>query len=86
MQKYVIALYIRLSIEDYKYDIGSYIRTVYHMVSHTPKRRVGRSNRLWGAKNPGISQIPGFLFIWRHFLHAWNRAALRRHLSGGRRE
>ena len=27
-------------------DIGSYIRTVYHMVSHTPKRGVGGSNPL----------------------------------------
>ena len=26
-------------------DIGSYIRTVYHMVSHTSKRQVARSNR-----------------------------------------
>ena len=26
-------------------DIGSYIRTVYHMVSHTPKQGVARSNR-----------------------------------------
>ena len=31
-------------------DIGSYIRTVYHMVSHTPKRGVGSSNLFWDAK------------------------------------
>ena len=33
-------------------DIGSYIRTVYHMVSHTPKRKAARSNRAGEAKKP----------------------------------
>lgn len=30
-------------------DIGSYIRTVYHMVSHTPKRGTEGSTPLWDA-------------------------------------
>ena len=31
-------------------NIGSYIRTVYHMVSHTPKRKAGGSNPFWDAR------------------------------------
>ena len=30
-------------------DIGSYIRTVYHMVSHTPKRKAVCSNHIGDA-------------------------------------
>lgn len=33
-------------------DIGSYIRTVYHMVSHTPNRKVSGSNPLGNAREP----------------------------------
>ena len=46
-------------------DIGSYIRTVYHMVSHTPKRRVGGSNPLVDGQRGMISRnreiIPFFI-------------------------
>ena len=53
-------------------DIGSYIRTVYHMVSHTPKRKVGDSNSFWRAINNAESlyfqRFSAFLFFccgWR---------------------
>ena len=42
-----LSIYENFSLRD---DIGSYIRTVYHMVSHTPKRGVGGSNPLWDAR------------------------------------
>ena len=48
-------------------DIGSYIRTVYHMVSHTPKRGVGGSNPLMDAseqrRKPLFSRVFGFSYI-----------------------
>ena len=51
-------------------DIGSYIRTVYHMVSHTPKRGVGGSNPLMDAseqrRKPLFSRVFGFSYMKRH--------------------
>ena len=46
-------------------DIGSYIRTVYHMVSHTPKRKVGVSNPFWDTRERRCKSffgIAAFLF------------------------
>ena len=37
-------------------DIGSYIRTVYHMVSHTPKAGVGGSNPLWDTIKGAVKE------------------------------
>ena len=60
-------------------DIGSYIRTVYHMVSHTPKRQATGSNPAGGArfsvKSPcckGFCFLP-FLVFPRSTLHAFSR-------------
>ena len=36
----------------WRVDIGSYIRTVYHMVSHTPKRKASGPNPLRRARRP----------------------------------
>ena len=48
-------------------DIGSYIRTVYHMVSHTPKRKVGGSNPFWRATSNAESLcfqgFSAFIFV-----------------------
>lgn len=48
-------------------DIGSYIRTVYHMVSHTPKRKVGGSNPFWRATSNAESLcfqgLSAFIFV-----------------------
>lgn len=47
-------------------DIGSYIRTVYHMVSHTPKRQATGSNPAGGAKNDRCK--PFFVIaFWERF-------------------
>ena len=50
-------------------DIGSYIRTVYHMVSHTPKRGAGGSNPLWDARKhrckPFFGACSVFCFLLR---------------------
>ena len=47
-------------------DIGSYIRTVYHMVSHTPKRNVVSSSLAGGAitapESPEVKGFGAFLF------------------------
>ena len=52
-------------------DIGSYIRTVYHMVSHTPKRGVGGSNPLWDAsqqrRKPLFSRVFGVSYMKKLF-------------------
>lgn len=47
-----------------KDDIGSYIRTVYHMVSHTPKRQAGGSNPLGNAKKPDSIVESGFTLLF----------------------
>lgn len=58
-------------------DIGSYIRTVYHMVSHTPKRGVGSSNLFWDAKtgrlvrrSEGAFHKPPAFFTLRRMMQA----------------
>ena len=58
-------------------DIGSYIRTVYHMVSHTPKRGVGSSNLFWDAKSgrlvrrsEGAFHKPSSFFTLRRMMQA----------------
>ena len=38
-------------------DIGSYIRTVYHMVSHTPKRKAVGSNPAGDAKKESRTSV-----------------------------
>lgn len=47
-------------------DIGSYIRTVYHMVSHTPKRNAPGSSPGEDATNNAesldLSRFSAFLF------------------------
>ena len=43
-------------------DIGSYIRTVYHMVSHTPKRKAVGSNPAGDAKKESRTSV------WLSFL------------------
>lgn len=52
-------------------DIGSYIRTVYHMVSHTPKRQATGSNPAGGARSKaespcfqGLSAFLIFCWVW----------------------
>lgn len=53
-------------------DIGSYIRTVYHMVSHTPKRQAVGSNpagitilKIPDSTNlPQIGRFPGLVFSY----------------------
>lgn len=52
-------------------DIGSYIRTVYHMVSHTPKRGVGSSNLLGDAINAVTARGCG-IFLVHFYLEDWN--------------
>ena len=63
----------------WRVDIGSYIRTVYHMVSHTPKRQATGSNPAGGArfsvKSPcckGFCFLP-FLVFPCSILHAFSR-------------
>ena len=59
-------------------DIGSYIRTVYHMVSHTPKRNAVGSNPIWDAICTAFAVLFlcaknfRFLFICSVFLRIGN--------------
>ena len=36
-----------ITLKEARDDLGSYIRTVYHMVSHTPKGKAAGSTPVW---------------------------------------